>query len=195
MTEATTSSYVFIFTGPHGAGRRTVAEMTGTTLGIKQVLTYTTRPQRSGETNGLEYHFVDADTFGEAEQRGDFIEVSTIDGFRYGVKRGDLESLLSRGKHAYLILNRFGADTIRKTLGEQAVRIFIYIDSSIVRERALAKGYSEEDIARYMSHYDEEMGYRTACEHAFENHDSSHTAFDLAKTLDTYLKRDLLDLD
>jgi len=195
MTETNRSSYIFIFTGPHGAGRRTVAEMAGNTLGIKHVLTYTTRPQRSGETNGVRYHFVDADTFEEAEKNQAFIEVSTIDGYRYGVKRDDLEGALAQGKHVYLVLNRSGAESIRQSFGEQAVRIFIWCKPEQVRERSRKSDHSEAEIARYMSHYQDEMGYRTFCEHVFENVDLAHTVFDLTKTLDGYLNRGLLDLD
>lgn len=186
---------IFVFTGPHGAGRRTVAEMSGSTLGMKHILTYTTRPRRSSEVNGGQYHFITEEEFARARENNEFIEVSLIDGYHYGVKRQDVDSRIAKQKSAYLILDHHGADTLKKELGDQLVRVFIYCAPDLLVERARAEGYSEADIARYMSHYDEEMAYRSECEHAFENIDLAHTVFDLTKTLDQYLNRNLLDLD
>jgi guanylate kinase len=186
---------IFIFTGPHGAGRRTVAEMAGSTLGIKHILTYTSRPPHSWETNGDQYHFISNQAFDEAEANQEFIEVSLVNNNRYGVKRADLESTLGRGKHVYLILNRDGAEVLRQRYGEQVIRIFIYCDAAVLEERSRATNHSNAEIARYMSYYDEEMAYKVKCEHSFENIDLAHTMFDLTKTLESYMGRNLLELD
>jgi len=186
---------IFVFTGPHGAGRRTVAEMAGSTLGIKHILTYTSRAPHSWETNGDQYHFISNREFDEAEANNEFIEVSVVNNNRYGVKRADLENFLDQCKHVYLILNRDGAEVLRQRYGEQVVRIFIYCSPSILEERARATNHSNADISRYMSHYDEEMAYKNECEHSFENIDLAHTMFDLTKTLESYLGRNLLELD
>lgn len=186
---------IFIFTGPHGAGRRTVAEMAGSTLGIKHVLTYTSRQPHSWETDGDQYHFISNHDFDEAESNQEFIEVSTINNNRYGVKRKDLEDILEKGKSVYLILNQDGAEVLRQRYQGQVVRIFIYCDPASLEKRARATNHSNAEIALYMSHYDDEMAYRSQCEHAFENIDLAHTIFDLTKTLESYLQRGLLDLD
>ena len=60
---------IFVFTGPHGAGRKTVAEMSGSTLGLKQVISYTTRPQRPTEFDGQDYHFITSKQFADAQER------------------------------------------------------------------------------------------------------------------------------
>ena len=186
---------IFIFTGPHGAGRRTVAEMAGTTLGINHIRTYTSRAPHSWETSGDQYHFISNREFDNAEVNLEFIEVSVVNNNRYGVKRADLESALDKGKHVYLILNRDGAEVLRQCYGDQVVRIFIYCDASVLEERARATNHSNADIERYMSHYDEEMAYKSECEHSIENIDLAHTMFDLTKTLESYMGRNLLELD
>lgn len=195
MYELKEKEMIFVFTGPNGAGRRTVAEMSGSTLGMKQVLSYTTRPPRPNETDGQDYHFLNPAQFFQAQQNGEFLEITEIDGNLYGIKSRDIESMFQKKGTIYLILNRHGADTLKSLYGEHVVRIFIYADRELVAKRFRDKGYKEEQIAKLMSHYDEEMAYRTECEHAFENIDLAHTVFDLTKTLDNYMQRNLLDLD
>jgi guanylate kinase len=195
MYELKEKEMIFVFTGPNGAGRRTVAEMSGTTLGIKPILSYTTRPPRANETDGHDYHFLNPAQFFQAQQKGEFLEISEIDGNLYGIKHRDIEQTFRSKDSAYLILNRYGAQKLKELYGSHVVRIFIYADRQLVEKRFREKGYGEELIASLMSHYDEEMAYRGECEHAFENIDLAHTVFDLTKTLDTYLQRGLLDLD
>lgn len=46
-------------TGPSGAGKDTVARMLSEMGGYKVLCSYTTRPKREGEIDGVEHHFVD----------------------------------------------------------------------------------------------------------------------------------------
>jgi guanylate kinase len=186
---------IFVFTGPHGAGRKTVAEMSGSTLGMKQVISYTTRPQRPTEVDGQDYHFITHEQFLEAEAGKEFMEVGTINDYRYGIKSADIETMFQASGSIYLILNRYGAEAVKKLYGDHVIRVFIYADPVTLEKRMRESGDSEEVIRKYQSHYDEEMAYRGECEHVFENVDLAHTVFDLTKELDVYLERNLLDLD
>ncbi|MDF2959014.1 MAG: guanylate kinase [Paenibacillus sp.] len=196
MYELKEQDVIFIFTGPNGAGRKTVAQMSGDTLGMKQVISYTTRAPRSAEVDGQDYHFVTPEVFAEGQKNNEFIEVIEIDGNRYGVKEKDIADTLKKHGAVYLILNRFGAEAVKKLYDTKAVRIFIYADRQTILKREEQRGDSPELIERYMSHFEEEMAYKDSCEHIFENLDLAHTVFDLTKTLDdNYLHRNLVDKD
>jgi guanylate kinase len=186
---------IFVFTGPHGAGRKTVAEMSGSTLGVKQIISYTTRPQRATEVDGQDYHFITTSQFAEAQERGEFIEISTINDHFYGIKSNDIEKKFLSAGSLYVILNRHGAANLKELYKDQVVRICIYADRDILENRMRESGDTEEDIQLYLSHYEDEMAYCQECEHSFENLDLAHTVFDLTKTLDGYLNRNLVDLD
>ena len=54
---------IFIYTGPDGSGRKTLSKMVATTFDMETVLSYTTRPPRHYEQDGVDYHFVDEATF------------------------------------------------------------------------------------------------------------------------------------
>ncbi|MCZ8514095.1 guanylate kinase [Paenibacillus filicis] len=196
MYELKDKELIFVFTGPNGAGRRTVAQMSGSTLGIKQVLSYTTRAPRPAELDGQDYHFVTMEEFKAAEERNEFIEVIELAGNRYGIKEQDVADMVQKYGTVYLVLNRHGAETLKELYGERIVRIFIYADRDTILKREQERGDTQELIDRNMSQYDIELDYKDQCEHVFENLDLAHTVFDLTKALDeNYLHRKLLDLD
>jgi guanylate kinase len=196
MYELKDHDIIFVFTGPNGAGRKTVAHMSGNTLGMKQVISYTTRAPQSVEVDGQDYHFVSRSTFAVAQQNNEFIEVIELDGNFYGVKEQDVADMLEKHGVIYLVLNRFGAETVKKLYGRNATRIFIYADRNTIIKREEIRGEAADSIEESMSHFDEEMDYKDQCEHIFENLDLAHTVFDLTKTLDdNYLHRNLIDKD
>jgi guanylate kinase len=195
MYELKDKEIIFVFTGPTGAGRKTIAEMAGTTIQMKRVVSYTTRPPRPNETEGVDYRFISRDEFDRAERNGEFVETVEIDGALYGIKSSDIEHELQSFGCIYLILNRYGADILKKRYGDKVVRFFIYASPDEIVSRLRKRGDSEERIAQYLSHYDEEMEYRSECEHTYENVDSSHTIYDVTKEMERYLQRGLLDLD
>lgn len=196
MYEFKDEDTIFVFTGPNGAGRRTVAQMSGQTLGIKQALSYTTRPARPTEVDGQDYHFITPAAFAEAERDNKFIEVVEMNGHRYGIKEEDVADLLFVYGAVYLVLNSYGAEELKQRYGDRVVRISIYADRDTVLQREKERGDSPELIERNMAEFDREYAYKDRCEHAFENLDLAHTVFDLTKALDdNYLHRNLLDLD
>lgn len=186
---------IIVFTGPDGSGRKSVAEAVGQTFGIAKIVSYVTRPPRPGEVNGQDYHFIDHKTYEEMEQQGEFLESVSIDGQHYGIRGLDVEEHLDSRGCVYLILNREGADILKKVYGDKVVRLFVYADRRTVEERQQRLGLDPATIAAHLSHYDSEMAYRTSCEHAFENYDLGQTTYEITNVLETYLQRNLVDKD
>jgi guanylate kinase len=195
MYELKDKELIFVFTGPNGAGRRTVADMAGLTLNIKQVLSYTTRTKRPTETEGEDYFFVSREDFQKAQELGQFIEVIEFAGNKYGIKNKDIESQLQASGCIYLILNREGANILKKLYGDKVIRIFIYADRDELIARQQDRGDSPEQISRYLDNYEKEYANREECEHLYDNSDLSHTMYDITKTLESYLDRSLQELD
>lgn len=195
MYELKDKERIFVFTGPDGSGRNTIADMVGSTFGMKKVISYTTRRPRPIEEDGQDYHFISRDAFAEMAARGEFLEQVEIDGNHYGVKNDDVARLFDTFSCIYLILNPEGAEILKRLYGDKVIRIFIYADRKTVEERQRKKGLSEEDIALHLSRYDRDMAYMPNCEHALENLDLAHAVFDLTNVLENYLQRNLVDRD
>lgn len=63
---------------------RLVEEYKKIGIPAKKVISYTTRPPREGEIDGVDYHFVDLETFIEMQYDNKFVEHTEFRGWRYG---------------------------------------------------------------------------------------------------------------
>jgi len=186
---------IFVFTGPDGSGRKTIADMVGATLGMQKVLSYTTRAPRAGEVPGQDYYFISPEEFAECEARGEFVESVELDGVNYGIKEAEIDELFRQKKFVYLILNAKGAKILKDKYGNLVSRIFIYIDKNLVIERQRKAGASEELIKQHLRHYEEDMAYKVECKYSFENIDLAHTVFAVSNIIDAYMNRGLVEKD
>ncbi|WEK55079.1 MAG: guanylate kinase [Candidatus Cohnella colombiensis] len=195
MHEFRDKEKIIVFTGPDGSGRKSVAEAVGHTFGMAKVVSFTTRAPRPGEVNGFDYHFITQQSYNQMEEQGEFLESVTINGNSYGIRGVDVEEHLETNGCSYLILNHEGADILKKVYGDKVIRLFIYADRQTVEERQRLLGLDEEIIANHLSHYDQEVDYRSSCEHSYENYDLAQTTYEITNTLETYLDRNLVDKD
>ncbi|GHI00836.1 guanylate kinase [Neobacillus kokaensis] len=186
---------IFVYTGPDGSGRKTIAKMTASAFDMETVLSYTTRSPRHYEKDGEDYHFVSEETFKEMDAQQVFLESVEIDGIHYGIREQDIVEAFQNHDLVYLTLNPEGADKLKSLYGERVIRIFVYADRDTVIQRQRARQDSEEVIERHMSHYDETMAYKENCEHAFENFDSPQVAYQVSELIETYLDRNLTVTD
>jgi guanylate kinase len=193
--ETNSNQRIFVYTGPEGSGRKTVAELAGSTFAMKKIIAYTTRQRRINEIDGQDYHYVTHEQFIAAKANGEFVETVQIHENQYGIKSADINRFLESHGSIYLVLNRHGADLVKEAYGDKVIRLFIYADRDTVKQRQIDRGLEEQTIQRNITKFNEDMAYMSRCEHAFENYDLSHTVFDITRTVEGYLNRQLLDLD
>src|SRR3546814_8046797 len=90
---------MFVLSSPSGAGKTTISrKMLAADPDIALSISATTRPMRPGETDGVDYHFVDVDRFKTMAADGEFLEWAHVFGHRYGTPRDRVEDLLAAGK-------------------------------------------------------------------------------------------------
>ena len=76
--------------GASGSGKSIIENVLAEKYGYEKIVSYTTRPQRIGETNGKDYNFIDNETFKEALGRGLFAEYDEYSQERfYGTLKSD----------------------------------------------------------------------------------------------------------
>ena len=88
------------------------------------VVTATTRPQRPGEQDGIDYIFLETAAFLEMKEQGELLECAQVYGNWYGVPRSQVSQGLKEGKDVILKVDVQGADTVRK-LATEALFIFM----------------------------------------------------------------------
>lgn len=180
---------IFIYTGPDGSGRKTIAKMVATAFDMETVLSYTTRPSRHYEKNGEDYHFINEADFKKMQENHEFLESVEIDGFFYGIREQDIVKAFEHHNLVYLTLNPEGTEKLKKLYGDRVMRFFIYADRDTVIERQKERQDNAEDINRHVSHYDEIMAYKASCEHAFENYDLPQVSFQISEVIEAFLDR------
>ena len=186
---------LFIYTGPDGSGRKTVAKMVATAFDMETVLSYTTRPPRHYEENGKDYNFVNEETFKNMQEKQEFIESVEIDGIHYGIREQDIVKAFETHNLVYLTLNPAGTEKLKEMYGKRVMRFFIFADRDTVIKRQKDREDEEVDIQRHMNHYDETMAYKENCEHSFENYDSPQVSFQISEVIEKFLDRDVIVTD
>lgn len=121
-------------------------------LNLNTIIMYTTRPMRSGETDGVEYHFVDDAVADELKDAGKIIEMRCYDTV-YGVWKyftvDDGQVNLNSGDR-YIVIGTLEAYNAfcRYYGNEHIMPIYIEVDDGIRLERAL-KREKKQEIPRY----------------------------------------------
>jgi len=106
-----------VLSGPSGVGKGTVvAAVRRLFPDVWVSVSVTTRAPRLGETDGVEYHFVDDDRFDRMVKDGEFVEHASFAGNRYGTPRGPLECRLAGGLPALLEIELQGARQVRAAM-------------------------------------------------------------------------------
>ena len=143
---------LFIISGPSGVGKSTLVnallqgdECKGL---LHRVITYTTRPLREYEQDGIDYHFITTQEFKEKIKENFFLEFSTWYDYYYGTPASIIKQL-EKGKSFITVVDRQGArEIVRKY--PQATTIWIQSPSLLVlQERLTERGTDEKDVIEH----------------------------------------------
>lgn len=149
---------LFIISAPSGAGKTSLARaLIANVSEAKMSISHTTRPRRSGETDGVDYFFVSQPEFLSMVDQGTFLEHAEVYGNFYGTSRTAVEDMLAQGTHVLLDIDWQGARLVREQMPE-AVSISILPPSVRELERRLrSRGSDSEDViqSRMRQAYDE----------------------------------------
>jgi guanylate kinase len=143
MSSSSAEGKLFIVSAPSGTGKTTLVErLVQLVPGLKMSRSYTSRPARAGERDGVDYNFISRDRFAGMMREGDFLEYADVFGNYYGTGKADTEALLAEGHDVVLVIDVQGARQVR-TRCAGCVGIFILPPSSDVLERRL-RGRSKD---------------------------------------------------
>ncbi len=134
-----------IISAPSGAGKTTLCQALKKRLpDLNFSVSYTTRPPRKNERNGVDYHFISKEKFLEMTDRNEFLEWAQIHDNYYGTARKNIENTLQKRKDLVLELDVQGVESLR-ALKYQGVFIFILPPSMEELEKRLAGRGTESD--------------------------------------------------
>ena len=181
---------LFVITAPSGAGKTSLIEaVMREDPSLKISVSYTTRPPRPGERNGVDYHFIDDATFLAMKNRGEFLESAEVHGYRYGTSKKVILDAVKRGEDLILEIDWQGARQVRE-LYPDCVGIFILPPSIEELERRMRARGQDADavIRRRVENAREELLHAGEFKYAIINKDFDTARQQLAEIIRTERK-------
>ncbi len=140
---------LFVVSAPSGAGKTSLCrELIDTFPEIGQSVSFTTRSMRTGERNGVDYHFVDLPVFERMIEDSQFAEWAQVHGNLYGTALNTLEQAAEQGIDLLLDIDYQGAAQLKKNC-QQGVFIFILPpDLSELERRLRSRNTDNNEVIR-----------------------------------------------
>ena len=138
---------LFILSAPSGAGKTSLVKALIASLdNVVVSVSHTTRPSRPGEVDGVNYHFVDEETFLKLRSEDGFFEWAEVFGNLYGTAKAGIDDQLARGIDVILEIDWQGARQIREQR-DDAVSLFILPPSTAtLRQRLTTRGQDNDEV-------------------------------------------------
>jgi len=131
---------------PSGAGKTSLIKaLMEQDQRVEVSVSHTTRPQRPGELEGVNYFFISTETFREMREAGAFFESAEVYGHFYGTSLTQLEVRLSEGADVILEIDWQGAEQVRKLLPDSAWLFILPPSLEALKSRLQARGQDAED--------------------------------------------------
>ena len=132
---------IFIISAPSGTGKTTLVRRVMEALPcLRFSVSYTTRPPRANEQEGVDYHFISHDVFMEMIEKDQFLEWAEVLGHYYGTARVDLKALETEGVDLILDIDTQGAKKAKEKL-DHVILIFLLPPSiDALKERLMGRG-------------------------------------------------------
>lgn len=162
-----------VLAAPSGTGKTTLSRRLVDGSGRYEFsVSATTRAPRGTERDGIDYHFVDRETFRAMVERGELAEWAQVHGRLYGTPRAELEAAAARGAHVVLDIDVQGARQVKESF--PATRLIFVLPPSIeaLMARLRERGTEDrEDIERRLRSALDELDAAESFDYVIVNDD------------------------
>ena len=137
---------LFIVSAPSGTGKTTLVErLVQRTPHLRMSRSYTSRPAREGERDGVDYNFITRDRFEAMIREGAFLEYAVIYGNYYGTAAADCERDLVAGEDVVLVIDVQGARQVRARALENTSIFVLPPSAGVLEQRLRGRSKDSED--------------------------------------------------
>lgn len=140
------SGKMIVICAPSGTGKSTlISRLKDDHPDLEWSVSCTTRPMRTGEKDGVDYHFISKEVFEEQIRANQFIEWAKVHSNYYGTSKIFVSRGLQEGRKMLFDLDVQGADAMKKIYGKEAHVIFIEPPSIEELEKRLRLRGTDKD--------------------------------------------------
>jgi guanylate kinase len=177
---------MLVLSSPSGAGKTTLSrQLLDNDKQIQLSVSCTTRARRTGEKDGVDYHFIDAARFRDMIDRGDFLEHARVFDHYYGTPRAPVVTTLESGRDVLFDIDWQGTQQLTEQGRDDLVTVFILPPSTRDLERRLiTRAQDSQDIvARRMAKAADEMSHYAEYDYVIVNRDIATSLTELKSIL------------
>jgi guanylate kinase len=179
---------LFVVSGPSGAGKGTALEHATRALPVRKVPTYTTRPMRLGEKDGVDYEYVDAENFFRLYDEGAIFEYTrTYSRSYYGSPSSLLRDDIAGPLIVELDPNGFGR--VRAASARRVVGVFVATSSESELSARLAARAQDPDIEQRLKIRTDQLAWSWSYDYVLFNEDRERFLDDVTTVIQSELLR------
>ncbi|MBX7231899.1 MAG: guanylate kinase [Bdellovibrionales bacterium] len=181
---------MIILIGPSGVGKSSFLDcLLKDYPQSRDIITYTTRSMRQGESEGNPYHFVTSAQFERLKSQGFFVEYATVHNNNYGTPLDQIEQAWKQNQIVVMDIDIQGAKTLKSKF-PQALSIFILPPNlDALRNRVLKReGNEPKDMNLRMRNAEIEMAQASKFDHQIINDHFEVAYSSLKKIIDQFLR-------
>ncbi len=169
-----------LLSGVSGAGKDTIKnEIIKRMQGVESLPSYTTRPLRPGEIEGVTYCSVSKEQFEIMINNGDFYEYNEHHGNYYGTSKRLINEKIEKGNVILKDIEVNGVENLLKILGkdQKIVTIFLRVPKEVLRKRLQERlvGTTTEEIEMRLSRFEYEESKMSMYDYVLKNNDLEKT--------------------
>lgn len=146
---------IVAFIGPSASGKSTLRD----SLDFKRIVTYTTRPKRAGETEGIDYNYTTEREIAEMNKRNELLELSEYGNHLYATSLQSIKNAIEKDIKSSIILDKNGIEKLKATFKESVLVLGIYAPFKECEKRLHSRLENAETIKIRLDSYEKEIEY------------------------------------
>ena len=165
---------MLVLSSPSGAGKTNIwKEILKKIKELKLSISYTTRPKRKSEVDGLDYFFISEKKFKELQAKDFFIENAKVFDHLYGTPKNFVEKNLLKGIDVLFDIDWQGAQKLSNFSKTDIVSVFILPPSNMILKERLKKRNEDslEIVNKRMSKAKSEISHWIEYDYVLINED------------------------